>query len=415
MSALAGGLVWGCARAAPPPGGPPDLIPPFVVETVPDTFARVPDYRGPVILRFSKRISERPSRGSWNEAVVVSPESGAVRVRVRRDALEIRPEGGILPGRVYRVSLAPVVRDLFQNTLMDPFELVFSTGPDFEPGVLAGLVWDRVTGEPLPDHRVEAVAVGDTVRHLARSDSAGIFALRYLPAGSYEVTAWLDRNRNRRLDETEPRGRVETPLAGDTVVVTIPVLTPDTTPARVTRVELQDSVTIRVSFDDPLDPDRPLDDVRWRLIRLSDSTEVPIVRGIFHRAGLEEILRRDREAEGLPPEEAAPPRPGLPPGRTVRTTTPDGRPLPARELFLLLSLPLAAGEPHRVEVEGVVNLHGVPGGGGEGTVERAAPTPARTPPPDTLSDTLRGTVVRGERGAPPRASSGPVRGPTRLR
>lgn len=405
LLAAVGMLGWGCARAGAPPGGPPDLLPPFVVEVTPDTFALVDGGVDRVTLRFSERISERPARGTWSDVVTVSPESGPVRVRHRRDALEIRTEEGFRAGQVYRVSLAPVVRDLFQNTMLDPFELVFSTGPAFEPTVLAGLVWDRITGEPLLDHRVEAVAGSDAdTRHVAMSDSSGIFALRYIPPGDYRVVAFQDRNRNRELDEPEPRGSAGVPVGpADTVVVTLAVLAPDTTPAVVTRMELEDSVTVRVVLDDPLDPEVPLDGVRWRLIRVADSVEVPIVRGAFHRAGLEDMRRQDREAEGLPPEDeeagpAAPPRGAA--GAQRPTTTPDGRPLPAREFFLPLSIPLTRGVPHVMEVEGVVNINGVPGGGGSGRLEIPALADTTTPP-DTVPDTALVVGAAGSRG--PRA------------
>lgn len=392
LLAGAAGAGWGCARAAAPPGGPPDVIPPFVVEVLPDTFALPEERVERVTIRFSERISERPSTGSWVDAVTVSPESGEVRVRHRRDALEVEVEEGFREGRVYRVSLAPVVRDLFQNTMLDPFELVFSTGPAFEPTVLAGLVWDRITGEPLRDHRVEAASGDSTAdRHVARSDSAGIFALRYVPSGAYRVVAFPDRNRNRILDAGEPRGSTSATLAaGDTVVTMLSVLAPDTTPAAVTRVELADSVTIRVVTDDALDPEVPLDGVRWRLLRAADSVEVPIIRGAYHPAGLEALREADREAAGLPAEEEEPPpTPRAAAGRGARTTTPDGRPLPAREFFLPLSIPLVRGEPHVLEVEGIVNLHGIPGGSGRGTLERppladSAAVPDSTALPDTV-------------------------------
>ena len=413
MTTLAEGMVWasrafrflastlvvagislGCARASAPPGGPPDELPPFLVEAVPDTFARLEGWDRAVVFRFSERISERRSAGTWVDAVTVSPESGRIEVRHRRDALEIRPEDGFQPGRVYRVALRPVVRDLFGNVMLDPFELVFSTGPDFDSAVLAGLTWDRITGEILREQRVEAVSGTDTtVVHIARSDSTGIFTLRFLPPGAYTVTAYTDRNRNRRLDPPEPRGGEAVRLqTADTTVLSIPVLEPDTTPAALTGVALTDSLTIRLSFDDALDPEWPTDGVRWTLLRAVDSIPIQTGRGIFHQAEMEQLQAGDREAAGLPPEEEdLPARPGA--GRQ-RATTPDGRPVPSRELFLLLSTPLQPGEAHIVEVEEVTNIQGVTGGGGSRTLEvpgrdTAAVDTTGVAAPDTLPDTLR--------------------------
>jgi len=402
LAFIVGGVALGCARASSPPGGPPDDLPPFLVETSPDTFAMLEGWDGPVVFRFSERISERPAAGTWIDAVTVSPESGPVEVRHRRDALEIRPEGGFRSGRVYRISLKPVVRDLFGNVILDPFELIFSTGPAFDEAVLAGLVWDRISGEGLRDHRVEAVSSLDTsVVHLARTDSTGIFTLRYLPPGDFQVTAYQDRNRNRRLDPSEARGREVTELSPvDTVVMSIPVLAPDTTPANLVAADLRDSLAIRLTFDDALDPASPTEGVTWEILREADSIPILTGRGIFHATGVDSLRNEDRIAAGQEPVEDTVPtrRPGG--GQAPRTTTPDGRPLPERTLFLVLSTPLDPGQAYLVEVEDVTNIHGIGGGGGGARLvlppRDTTPAPVADTVADTVPDTLRLAHAGGE-------------------
>lgn len=406
-------LLLGCARASAPPGGPPDELPPFLVTTSPDTFAVLEAWEGPVVFGFSERISERPAAGSWTDAVTISPESGEVQVRHRSQSLEIRPEGGFAPGRVYRVSLKPVVRDLFNNVMLDPFELVFSTGPEFDQAVLAGLVWDRITGEGLRDHRVQAVAASDTsLVHVASSDSTGIFTLRYLPPGEFTVTAFLDRNRNRSLDSTEARGVERAGLtATDTLVLSIPVLAPDTTPAVLAAADLADSVTIRMTFDDALNPEAPTDDVEWTLLREADSIPIFLGRGIYHPAALDSLLEADREAAGqTAPAEAARPPAGRTGGSQPRTTTPDGRPLPGRTLFLPLSTPLPPGQAYLLEVEQVTNLNGVAGGGGSARI--VVPAVDTTAQPDTAAAADSAGGVPPDTGAVLRlgGASGPAGG-----
>ena len=198
-------LVGGCARQALPPGGPEDKRPPVVVATVPDTFAVDRDFTGPVVFRFDERISERVQGGNLDDAVIVSPGTGRVRVHHGRQGLEVTVAGGFRPGFVYRVTLLPVIQDLFNNRLRDPFELVFSTGGTFNPSAVAGLVWDRITGKGVEPAEVRAYSpgqgiteAGDTIFHVARTDSGGIYVFRYLPAGAYRVVAFQDRNRKSR-------------------------------------------------------------------------------------------------------------------------------------------------------------------------------------------------------------------------
>ena len=196
-----------CANPGSPPGGPLDRLPPQVVETVPDTFAIVEPFSDPIHIKFNERISERVAGGSLDRAVQVSPRTGVVRVRHRRDGLEVSVGGGFEAALVYRVTVLPVVNDMFGNSMSEAFEFVFSTGPPPVPNVLAGVVVDRITGGPTEGISVVAMAAGeeDGVQHVAQTDTAGIYALRYLPEGTYRVQAFEDVNRNDEADRQEPR------------------------------------------------------------------------------------------------------------------------------------------------------------------------------------------------------------------
>ena len=421
LPALLGALMSGCAREATPPGGPPDRLPPIVILSEPDTFSTVEPFRSPVTLRFSERISERPSSGTLDQSVVVSPASGEVRVSHGREGLTVRALGGFEAGHIYRVTVLPVIQDMFGNALQEPFELFFSTGPEFTPNVVAGSVIDRLTGEPLRDARVDAsVAEGDVV-HTAVTDSTGIFALRYLPAGDYVVSAYLDRNRNAQPDFTEPQGTRPAPLNGGgeaadaTIVLEVALLARDTTSARLARVIVEDSISLGVSLDDYLDPELPLDDVR--VVVTSDSVDAPGALAVLHqheadayRSALADSLAREQavrdsvaqaqadsaaRAEVAAGDTAAAADPGDAPG--VAETEPDPPPAPAEQdaaeageaeerptaqqtFIVILDGVLAPDVPYEVEISNITNINGVGGGGGTVGFTRPAPPP---PPEDT--------------------------------
>lgn len=242
-----------------PPGGPEDNFPPYVIETVPDTFSVVEPGLRDISIRFSERISERASGGTLNDAVVVSPPVEGVRVRHRRDGILISLGEGLLPDRVYRITVLPIVNDMFNNNLRDAFDLVISTGPEFVPNVVAGMVEDRVTGRAVPDVRVEArfVQGSDTIPHWNISDSEGVFSLRFVPDGAYEIGGWQDRNRDREVGATESQAAFvpgELAASPDTSFSVLSLIEPDTTPPRLARVNIVDSLTLRFEFDDYLEP-----------------------------------------------------------------------------------------------------------------------------------------------------------------
>ncbi len=283
LAAVAVGLTGACANQATPSGGPEDRRPPIVIRTEPDTFGELAQLDASVRFHFNERISESVAGGDLSTAVSVSPMTGDVQVGHGRSSITVSVEGGFRPGLVYRVTLLPVVGDMFGNTMRDAFELVFTTGGDPAPtATVAGEVWDRVSGRGLSGATVQAVGA-DSLVHVARSDDQGVFALRYLPTGEFTLTGYDDANLSQELDPREARGSRSALVAvGDTLVVEIPVLAPDSTPAVLGSADALDSVTVVMEFDDYLDPDAPVDSIEVNLT--SEEVEAPRMIRLFHEA-----------------------------------------------------------------------------------------------------------------------------------
>lgn len=402
-----------CARQGAPSGGPQDRRPPVIVGVRPDTFAQVEPGNRSIRIQFDEPLSESPSTGSLDQAVQISPRTGEIDVSHHGDALEVKIEGGFQPGVLYRVTVLPVIRDRFQNTLLDPFEWVFSTGPEFAPNALAGEVWDRVTGEPVPSIDVFAVS-DDSVRYTARTDSLGLFVMRYLPPGSYGLRSFDDRNANDSADAFEIQGVGEAVALGsaDTLLTAFWVMLPDTTPPRLAQGEKIDSSTVRLIFDDPLDPEQSLEGLVRGMYR--DSGNTPGVLRALHpwryRIYLDSIAAM-REAEALlaaaadtAAVEAEPPAPDEGgDDDEVEARLPNGERVPEREIVLLLRGPIEGGSVYTVVLGSLTNISGITSEEGEGLFRLPAdPAPpaadtvaadtvavpdtagVTTPPPDTV-------------------------------
>lgn len=340
-----------CARPGNPRGGVPDRRPPVVIATEPAFRDTVTDPNAEIRFRFNERISERPARGTLDDAVLVSPATGAVRVRHGRDWIAVRVEGGLKPDAVYRVTLLPVVQDLFNNTMRDPFEIVFTTGGRMIENAIAGQALDRITGRPMPDLTVELLPRApqpDTLAYVARSNDRGLYFFRYVPPGTYNLVAFQDLNRDGTLEpKREPFGQrslamLETP---DTVLADIAVLEPDTTAARLTRAEVVDSVTLRLAFTDYLDPEF----IREAQVGLSAPAGhvAPGVRAVLHPADYD--AQKDT-AKARAQRAAAPGLQLSLPGQE-RGGLPLGLPLPKQELIVELDRPLEANVEYRVRAD----------------------------------------------------------------
>ena len=449
----------------------------MVVSTWPDTFARIEATREPAVIQYSERISESPTRGTLEEAVLISPLTGEHEVEHSRSSLEISVIGGFQPGLVYRIRILPTVKDMFGNPMLEPFELVFSTGGEFEANVLAGLVRDRITMEPVEEARVEARPADeedeeDVPVYVSTTDTAGIYLLRYLPSGAYTVTAYQDNNRNEEPDFTEAQEATTVALGvregvADTLIDRLTILQPDTIPAMLVRAEAEDSVTLRLTFDDYLVVGSSLTDVRVTLTPSQEETEeaeeeeeqeeeeapqeTPTVERLLWgpqldsvRAHADSVRAADSlravadslqmvldsletvlaslqataadstEIEPIAAEMEAI-RKRVEPAEAEEEEVPEEEPGPAEPepvlpetfFYALLAAPLVPDELYDVRVTGVWNIAGVRGGGGEAEVTWTPPEPDTTAAPDTMAvpDTMVVPDTTG--GAPPDTGSSP--------
>lgn len=376
----------GCAQARQPTGGEPITTPPRVVEVSPAPHSVLTEPNRPVVIRFDARLSERlEGVRTFEEAVLVSPQTGATRVRRRRRHLEISVAGGWQPGLIYHVLVLPVIRDLFDNVRREPVELVFSTGPEIPATAVAGLVDDRLAGRAMAEARIEATHHDAGHTYVTVTDSMGFFALRHIPPGEYQLHGWLDRNGNQRRDFPEPQDSARLAVSEqDTVVLELALLPSDTTAARLASVSMIDSTKLELTFDDYFEPG-PVEGTA-RVHRLEDSTFVA-EGALFHASRLDSLRTAEREAEEAAadtvaavvtdPTEAAAKRPD--PSERRGSQAQERRALPARELILVLPRPLEYDSRYLVVVEGVTNIHGLPDGGGT--------SPFRTPAPPVRPDT----------------------------
>ena len=375
--------VFGCASQGAPPGGPPDSLAPNLIGVVPESGAVNVD-PDRVEFRFDEVVNERPGGGapSLEQIVLISPSDGLPRVDWRRRSIAVRPRRDWRENVVYTVTLLPGMADLRGNVMQSGKTVIFSTGPTIPDTRIAGILYDWVNGVTARNASVEALAMPESVAYVARTDSVGAFVLAHVPPGRYALRAWLDANNNRDLDPREAYDSAGVELR-DTASVTLFAFVHDTLPPRINTVEVVDSTTLRVEFNQPLDPTQTVDTTRFRLTR-TDSSEVPLrsvlTAAVWDSLQMDSIARADTTRRPAPPRAVAPPPGGLPPRDTVAMP----RPRPISRFVVIVATPLQPETSYRLVAEEARNLMAR-----SGTSARVFTTPRRAVPPDTT------------RGAPP--------------
>ncbi|HEY1951894.1 MAG TPA: Ig-like domain-containing domain [Gemmatimonadaceae bacterium] len=364
-----------CASPGMPPGGPPDVAAPQIVEIIPDS-GKVGVRPKEVLFRFDEVVSERPSgAATLSDLFLISPRDGVAKASWHRDVIAVKPEHGWRNNTAYTVILLRGLADIRGNVRNTGASTFFSTGTSIPSTRIAGNVFDWVAGTPASGALVESFIPPDSAHpYVALADSNGAFAIEHLPAGTYLLRAYEDRNRNLTIDPSEPWDSTSITLT-DSVRRPLLLFVHDTVPPRIRDMRASDSVTtLHITFDKPIDPGQTIGVANFAIVA-PDSTRIPILSAAPAVPDTTALVR----------PAAAPPRPANPlgarpvPRRDTTTLVPKPvmpRPVPVSEVVLKLRSPLAPKTPYRVHAIGIRGLLGK-----TGDSERTFTPPAPPPPP----------------------------------
>jgi hypothetical protein len=380
--ALAAAWTLGCASTGAPPGGPERHTPPEITGISPDSGETKVNIRQ-VEFRFDEVVSDKPTGSATLEGLfLISPRDGSPDVSWHRSRITVAPRKGFRPNTAYRVTLLPGLTDLRGNVLKQGRTILFSTGETFPPFRIIGRVFDWESQNPANGAIVEAIWKQDTsLVYVTASDSSGQFDVGPLPAGQYTLRAIIDANSNRALDRNEKWDTTTANVTTNSPAgFELDAIERDTLPAAIVNVTVEDSVTLRLSFDKALDPALPLQPALVRVQR-ADSTALEVVqvqwaaafervkqaRDSIARARTDSIAAARDTTRRPPPAAAnvpAAPRgaPPVPGGARPAPPQPKPRALPPDKTIVISLSPNTRLTPGRyvVSARGLRNLLGRP-------------------------------------------------------
>jgi hypothetical protein len=193
-------LFVSCARQMAPPGGPADMIAPYVTQTYPANDSVGVDIETAIRIQFSENMDRR----SVEEAIFISPQSAQVpKFRWRGHELEIRLLGGLRPDRTYVITVGQASSDEWRNRMLASHTFRFSTGDVVNQGELWGrVVWSKEQiGQAFAwlydlDVVPEPDVANDLAHYVTQPDAGGHFRFSGLGMGAYRVFVFLDADQN---------------------------------------------------------------------------------------------------------------------------------------------------------------------------------------------------------------------------
>lgn len=229
-------LVSACARQGYPTGGPKDETPPVALGTRPANESR--GFNGK---EFYIQFDEYVVLKNATENVLVSPPmKEKPEFTTKGKGVLVKLKDTLQANTTYLFQFKDAIADFTEGNLLPSYEYVFSTGESMDTLMLDGQVVDARNGKAWKEsvtvmaYRVEsgetpqslgqlpsergATMKSDTMattvqpNYVTRCDKEGNFAFHYIPEGRYRLVALEDKNRNLRVDATDP-------VAWDTTLV----------------------------------------------------------------------------------------------------------------------------------------------------------------------------------------------------
>jgi uncharacterized protein (DUF2141 family) len=195
-------LIAGCAQVGTLSGGDKDYFAPVPVEVLPAQ--KSIRFTGQEV---SIRFNEFVELVNPQQNVFFVPNDARPEVRLSNKTLHISWKESLQANTTYSIYLNGVVRDITEgnDSLMT---YVFSTGDQIDSLTFNTQVKDAWTNEPVKNALVGLFSAKDTLKPLyfSRSDFEGEVTLSNLKEGEYTVKAYLDEDRDLKMNRAELRG-----------------------------------------------------------------------------------------------------------------------------------------------------------------------------------------------------------------
>jgi uncharacterized protein (DUF2141 family) len=192
----------GCAKIAPPTGGPIDETPPEVISSTPVNDALFV----PKDTKIEIQFSEDMDRERTEDALFLSPHD---KMELQWKGKRLQLDVNLRTNTTYLLTIGNRAQDLRGNVLREPFQMAFSTGDRLDPGSLRGNVYRSDGRSSTAEIFVYDLAhfSGEVdfsqPRYRTQCLMGGRYNFSSLAPGMYRVIAFEDANRNGSPDPEE--------------------------------------------------------------------------------------------------------------------------------------------------------------------------------------------------------------------
>lgn len=196
-------ILLGCAKQTTPTGGEKDEQPPTLIKSNPPD--RQTNFKGNEIeLTFDEFIQVNAAR----DQIIITPSIGKMfEAEARKKTVILKLNSELKDSTTYTIMFRDAVQDLTERNPAVNLKLAFSTGSLIDSLSVSGSVSSLLEDKLLKNYTVGLVPYHDTVnifKHEAQwitiTNDKGEYQLDNLKAGSYQLYAFDDKNKNLIVD-----------------------------------------------------------------------------------------------------------------------------------------------------------------------------------------------------------------------
>lgn len=191
-----------CADVIPLTGGPRDEAAPKPTSLVPEQGSRNIQTKS-VKIEFDEYIKLQDAATTLS----MSPSVGPLTTDISKKTLTVSWKEELKPETTYILNFNGTIRD--NNEGNDTiFQVVFSTGSSIDSLSRKGRIASAYSGEPISNATIvlfskDSIPYKNEPSYTTRSDKFGNFSFSYLKKEDYKTFAYVDQNKNQKIDPTE--------------------------------------------------------------------------------------------------------------------------------------------------------------------------------------------------------------------
>ncbi len=213
---LMSAVLFSCAKVGNPSGGEKDETPPEILSSNPENFS-LNIHPKEISIEFDEYVVLGNYENEWT---ITPPLAEKPKAKLKGRTLIIELPDSLEENTTYTFNFGESIKDLHEGNILKDNLFVFSTGAYLDSGRVAGTTILASEGSAAKEMAVglfvspiDSIPPKKEPRYITKSKEDGSFKFNYVKDGNYRLLAWEDKNRNKKIEDSEARAFLDSAIS----------------------------------------------------------------------------------------------------------------------------------------------------------------------------------------------------------